>query len=480
MEMTSTRRAFLGGATALAVWPADVWGAPGKKGGAKPGKARGARPDAAPVWEKPDGTATDSVMVRRLCLDLAGRLPAMDEAKEYVRSRDPGKRAALAERLIASPEFADLWAMRFCDILRVKSEFPVNLWPNAVYVYHARIRSFVENNESWEHFGRALLVSQGSNFRDAEVNFFRATDRRNPAGWAEAVAQTFLGIAPQDFKGGMRAKFADCLSNLRLKSTREWKEEIVYADGADRRAELCDMLFLENRQSVADAFAMRMREWIFGPQAGRTPVKDAKICGVKDAVREIVLSPEYARGSVTGGFPARRLDAEILDDVFCALSGSGRNYQSPAPEPFTFLPPMRNTVCIEDGSVSSGFLSLFGRPARDTGLMDERIGETTSKQRLYLFNSGDIHRKLGRAAIPPWKMPDGSVNPFYKRPVARRIDDLYWRFLSRAPSGLEHAAIAELWNKRSNGGKNRKASHGEVMRDVAWCIVNSKEFLYRT
>ena len=33
-------------------------------------------------------------------------------------------------------------------------------------------------------------------FRDAEVNFFRATDKRNPDGWAEAVAQTFLGIPP--------------------------------------------------------------------------------------------------------------------------------------------------------------------------------------------------------------------------------------------------------------------------------------------
>ena len=473
MEMTSTRRAFLGGAAALAVWPADVWGARKKRGA-------GQSPSVASVWEKPDGSATDCVMVRRLCLDLAGRLPSMDEAKEYVRSGDPGKLAALVERLLASQEFADLWTMRFCDILRVKSEFPVNLWPNAVYVYHGRIRSFVENNESWEYFGRALLTSQGSNFRDAEVNFFRATDRRTPAGWAEAIAQTFLGIPPQEPDGGMRAKFAERLANLRLKGPREWKEEIVYADGPDRRAELCDMLFLENRQPVADAFAMRVREWIFGPQARRAPVVGAKICGVKDALRAVVLSPEYARGSVTGGFPARRLDAEVLDDAFCALSGSERNYQSPAPEPFTFLPPRRHTVCIEDGSVSSGFLSLFGRPARDTGLMDERRGDITSKQRLYLFNSGDIHRKLGRAAIPQWRMPDGSINPFYKRPVARRIDDLYWKFLSRAPSGREHAAIADLWTKRSNGGRNRKANHGELMRDIAWCIVNSKEFLYRT
>ena len=473
MEMTYSRRAFIAGASALAMWPADGWSGQKKSGGK-------ISSPVMPIWEHPDGTATDCVMVRRLYLDLAGRIPAKEEAKEYVLSKDPGKRKALVERLLASQEFADLWAMRFCDIFRVKSEFPINLWPNAVYVYHARIRSFVENDESWEHFGRALLTSQGSNFRDAEVNFFRATDKRNPDGWAEAVAQTFLGLAPTELPESMRKKFVDYFSNLRMKNTREWKEEIVFVEGEDRRKKLCDHIFLENRQAVADAFAMRVREWIFGPQAKRMPVSGAKICAVKDVLREIVLSDEYSRGSITGGFPARRLDAEVLDDIFCILSDSRRDYQSPAPEPFTFLPPQRRTVCIEDGSVSSSFLSLFGRPARDTGLMDERRGEMTSKQRLYLFNSGDVHRKLGRAAIPIWRLPDGNINPVYKRPVARRIDDLYWKFLSRAPSKHEHAVIAELWNKRSDGGKNRKAKHGEVMRDVAWCIVNSKEFLYRT
>lgn len=473
MEMRFSRRAFLGGAAAMAVWPSDVWGVVGKHGA-------DASSSVSSIWEHPDGTATDSVMVRRLYLDLAGRIPTVDEAKEYVRSDSPDKREALVARLVASPEFSDLWAMRFCDILRVKSEFPINLWPNAVYVYHERIRSFVENNESWEHFGRALLVSQGSNFRDAETNFFRATDKRNPNGWAEAVAQTFFGIAPFDLTAAMRKELAGYFANLRLKKTREWKEEIVFSEGEDMRVGLCDRIFLAGRQAVADSFAMRVKEWIFGPQARRNPVKGAKICGIKDAVKSVLLSPEYARGSITGGFPARRLEAEILDDVFCALSGSKRDYQSPAPEPFTFLPPRRHTVCIEDGSVSSGFLSLFGRPARDTGLMDERRGDVTSKQRLYLFNSGSVHRKLGGAAIPRWRMPDGSVNPFYKRPVAKRIDYLYWKFLSRPPSRREHKAIADLWNKRSNGGKNRKADHGEMMRDVAWCIINSKEFLYRT
>ena len=476
MEMTFTRRAFLGGATALAVWPSDLWGA-AKKGG----KRRSSLPPSVTsVWERPDGTATDCVMVRRMYLDLAGRIPTEREAKDYVRSSDPSKREALAMRLLASGDFVDYWTMRFCDILRVKSEFPINLWPNAVYVYHARIRSFVESGETWEHFGRALLTSQGSDFRDAEVNFFRATDRRNPEGWAEAVAQTFLGISPAYLDRKRKSAFASCLSNLRIKNTREWKEEVVYVDGIDRRPELCDMVFLQNRQAVADAFLMRLRRWVFGPSAPVKASADSRITGLKDALREIVLSPEYARGSVTGGFPARRLDAEILDDAFCSLSGSTRNYQSPAPEPFSFLPPERPTVCIEDGSISSGFLSLFGRPARDTGLMDERGSDVTAKQRLYLFNSGDIHRKIGRLAMPRWKLADGSINPYYRKtPQPKRVDGIYWRILSRPPSGYERKVVAEAWSRRSDGGKNRKASHGEMMRDVAWSLINTKEFLFR-
>ena len=437
-------------------------------------------------WERADGRATDAVMARRLFLDLAGRIPTKDEAQAYVFSGNPNKRESLVERLLASKEFADYWAMRFCDILRVKSEFPINLWPNAVYVYHARIRAFVERNEPWDAFGRALLTSQGSDFRDAEVNFFRATDRRTPEGWAEATAQTFLGIPPAELAPARREELAQFFANLKIKNTREWKEEIVYVDGPDRRGELCDRLFGAERQAVANAFQRCVRRWIFGPEPtpSQPPTTNYQLpttnyqLRLKDLLRSIVLSDEYARGSVTGGFPARRLDAEVLDDAFCTLSGTKRNYQSPAPEPFTFLPPERATVCIEDGSISNGFLTLFGRPARDTGLMDERGQEVTAKQRLYLFNSGSIHQQLNRIVGPPGKMPDGSLNPLYRLPFPERVNDLYWKFLARSATPQERQLVVRLW-KAQGGGKNRNARPFGLLRDVAWCLVNSKEFLFR-
>jgi hypothetical protein len=112
--------------------------------------------------------------------------------------------------------------------------------------------------------------------------------------------------------------------------------------------------------------------------------------------------------------------------------------------------------------------------------MDERGSDVTAKQRLYLFNSGDIHRKIGRLAMPRWKLADGSINPYYRKtPQPKRVDGIYWRILSRPPSEYERKVVAEAWSRRSDGGKNRKASHGEMMRDVAWSLINTKEFLFR-
>ncbi len=461
-DITTTRRHFLGGAALFAAWPANLLA-----------RERAAAAGDPSPWEKANGEATDSVMVRRLYLDLAGRIPTQAEARAYAASHDAHKREALVDRLLTSSEHADFWAMRFSDILRVKSEFPINLWPNAVYVYHARIRAFVEKDEPWDAFARALLTSRGSDFRDAEANFFRATDRRTPEGWAEAVAQTFLGIPPDRLGAERRARMAKFFTNVRIKDTREWKEEIVYTDGPDRRGELCDQLFGADRAEVAAAFRRRIRRWIFGPQAPDVP--GAAEFRLRALLRQIVLSPEYARGSVTGGFPARRIEAETLDDAIRTLSGDRRNLQSPAPEPFTFLPPARPTVCVEDGSISNAFLTLFGRPARDTGLPEERGTGVTAKQRLYLFNSGALHKQLGSiVGIPPKGQRDG-------RPFRERVEELYWKLLARAPSASEENAIMALWRQRGGGNPKRRPRPRPftTLHDVAWCLVNTKEFLFR-
>src|SRR5262245_6534334 len=55
---------------------------------------------------KPAPLADDATLVRRLMLDLAGRIPTAAEARAYVESTDCEKRTRLVDRLMASPGFA--------------------------------------------------------------------------------------------------------------------------------------------------------------------------------------------------------------------------------------------------------------------------------------------------------------------------------------------------------------------------------------
>nr|MCU0876066.1 DUF1549 domain-containing protein [Pirellulaceae bacterium] len=78
---------------------------------------------------------SDGVFVRRAYLDVIGTLPTAEEAAQFWEDPDPDKRRKLIDRLLEREEFADYWAMKWCDLLRVKSEFPIKLWPNAVQAY---------------------------------------------------------------------------------------------------------------------------------------------------------------------------------------------------------------------------------------------------------------------------------------------------------------------------------------------------------
>ena len=84
--------------------------------------------------------ASDAVFLRRLTLTLMGRLPGHSEVQEFLRDEEPDKRARWIKRYLASADYADMQAMRFADMLRIKSEFPINLWPNAVQFYHRTLR----------------------------------------------------------------------------------------------------------------------------------------------------------------------------------------------------------------------------------------------------------------------------------------------------------------------------------------------------
>src|SRR4051812_17267783 len=173
---------------------------------------------------------SDATFVRRVFLDLIGTLPTAAEAREFIRKTSPTKRASLVESLLARGEFADRWAMKWSDLLRIKAEFPINLWPNAAQAYHRFVYAAVRDNLPLDQFARRLLVSNGSNFRDGAVNFYRAVPSHEPAALARAAALVFLGARAEHWPAERLAGFAGFFSPLNYKQTAEWKEEVVFFD----------------------------------------------------------------------------------------------------------------------------------------------------------------------------------------------------------------------------------------------------------
>ncbi len=179
---------------------------------------------------EPAHPCSDAVFLRRVYLDVIGTLPTVDEARAFLTDKDPDKRDKLIDALLQRPEFADFWAMKWSDLLRVKAEFPINLWPNAAQAYHRWIRNALRTNMPYDRFVRELLTSSGSNFRVPQVNFYRAMQSRDPKGIARSVALTFMGTRvdhwPEERLAGMAAFF----TKVAYKPTGEWKEEIVIFD----------------------------------------------------------------------------------------------------------------------------------------------------------------------------------------------------------------------------------------------------------
>ncbi len=461
---------------------------------------------------------SDEVFVRRVCLDVTGTLPDPARVADFLRDERPDKRARLVDELLAREEYADYWTLKWCDLLRVKAEFPINLWPNAVQVYHRWIRDAVRTNRPYDQFVRELLTSSGSNFRVAPVNFYRAVQSREPPGLAEAVALTWMGARiagwPADRRDGMAALF----SRVAFKGTDEWKEEIVccnpaqrapfeavlpdgttakIAEGRDPRTVFADWLITPENPWFTPCIVNRVWAWLLGRgivhepddiRPDNPPVNpellrylQAELAGagydLKHIFRLILNSRTYQQSPVARGsqaaaetvfacYPVRRLDAEVLIDALDWLGGKGEAYESRVPEPFTWIPEEQRTIALADGSITSTFLLLFGRPARDTGLESERSNDATDAQRLFMLNSTEVYNRLARSIrLRRLALAAGGDR-------AGLIRGVYLTLLSRAPTATELAAAEQYWQVAGR-------DPNEATTDLAWALVNSMEFLYR-
>lgn len=140
----------------------------------------------------PSALCDDTVFLRRLYLDLTGRLPTPEQARRFRGSGEPGRRAALIDELLASADFADVQAMRWADLLRVEDK---TLDAKGVQIFYHWIREQVASDRPLNEFAAELIAARGSTYSSPPTNFYRAL--RKPEERAEATAQVFLGIRLQ-------------------------------------------------------------------------------------------------------------------------------------------------------------------------------------------------------------------------------------------------------------------------------------------
>ncbi|MEI7728410.1 MAG: DUF1553 domain-containing protein [Verrucomicrobiota bacterium] len=467
---------------------------------------------------QPSAPCSEAVFLRRVYLDLIGTVPTGKEAADYLLDGNPDKRRLLVDRLLQRDEYADYWSMKWCDLLRVKAEFPINLWPNAVQAYHYWIRASLRQNMTYDKFARELLTGNGSNFRVPQVNFFRATQNKNPQGVAQVVALTFMGTRaenwPKDKLKGMAAFF----SQITFKSTTEWKEEIVYYDasntnavmtgvfpdgtqvkfpaGRDPRAIFADWLINPKNPWFTRNIANRAWSWLLGRgiihepddvRSDNPPVNPelldylekeliAANYDIKQLFRVIVNSQTYQRTCLPktknpdveayfACYTLRRLEAEVMIDALNQVTGTTEKYFSPIPEPFTFIPDDQRSIALSDASITSPFMEMFGRPPRDTGLENERNNKSTTGQNLHMLNSSHVQRKIEQGKNLQYLLQS-------KNSIRDIANGLYLMILSRWPTEAESRSIAEY-------SQMGHATQREVAIDVAWALVNSAEFEYR-
>ncbi len=467
----------------------------------------------------PSELSTDSVFIRRVTLDIAGRLPTADESIQFLDSQDPGKRKALVDRLLDSEDYANYFAQKWTSILR--NRVVQNEPRGGNFLFHDWIRESLAENRPFDEFVTQLISASGDVRTNPAVNWqlkFKTMDER-----AEDTAQVFLGQRIQCAKCHHHPyekwsqedywRFAAFYANVSQKTgrrvytrpgtpqarnTRDNKFVMAAGLGAkplekdsadDARIALANWLTSSQNPYFAKMLVNRYWKHFFGvgivePEDDirkTNPPSNPELLSalekrfiesgfdLKDLIRTICNSSSYQLSANPNQFNKndkqsfskfnpRRLPAEVMLDSIDTFLGSKSNFRG--------LPAGTKATRIPDhGMANNSFLDTFGRPAGASACECERSDEITMAQCLQLLNSDDMYQKLGSSF----------VNEFARNPAfdsREKIKKLHLHAFSREPRPKEYNAY-EAYLKSTSPGKEDQA-----FQDIMWTIVNTKEFLF--
>jgi len=477
------------------------------------------------VWDKlerlriaPSDLAPDAAFLRRVHLDTIGTLPSVEEARRFLASSDPEKRRRLIDSLLERAEYADYWAMRWSDVLRVDTE-RLSAQGAAAVVRWLR-RQFLENRP-YDEFVREIITARGDTRAEGPAALYKVFD--SPEVLTRSMSQLFLGVRiecaqchhhPSE-KWGQDDYYAlaGFFTGLARKGLPTGAESILAAGGSelkhpktgqaipvralgaasvdvsrvpDRRQLLAEWMTSPDNPYLARSIANRLWAHYFGrglvepiddlrstnPATTEPPLVDLSRhlrelkYDLKAFTRTLLNSRVYQLSSEPNESNAsdeqafshaswKALPAEVLLDAICQTTE--------VPEKFPGWPEGYRAIQVWENRMPHYFFRIFGRPARASVCECERSAEPSISQALHLMNSPEIIAKIQSPGGRARRLADSSLTP---REI---VEELYLATLSRLPTDPEMARTLEEFAL-----SDRRAA----AEDILWALLNSKEFIY--
>ncbi len=467
----------------------------------------------------PSESCSDEVFLRRVTLDITGLLPSVEEYHEFIADADPAKRAKLVDRLLERKEFSEIWALKWANLLMVKTTNQLSY--KSMFLYSNWLTNQISNNVPLNEMVQKLLSSSGGTFSNPPTNYYQI--ERGTLKTAENVAQVFMGIRTQCAQCHNHPfdrwtmddyySFAAFFAQIGRKTGQDYRETIIFNSGGgevkhpvggrvmppkflggatpdvagkDRREVLVKWLASPENPFFATSVANRVWAHFFGIGIVE-PVDDirvsnpssnpelfealgAKLTGYnydfKQLVRDICNSRAYQRASQANESNAsdltnfshariRRIAAESLLDCLTQVTG--------VQDKFRGLPLGARAVQIADGNASNYFLTTFGRSPRKTACDCEATTQPTLSQALHLLNGDTISRKIGESKQLQESLDAGKT-------PAQIVELIYVTCLSRKPSAEEMQKLEPILAAESNPRN--------AVDDILWAVLNSREFLF--
>jgi hypothetical protein len=479
------------------------------------------------VWNKlerlgipPSDLADDATFLRRVYLDVIGTLPTAKEVHDFLADTRIDRRARLIDALLIRPEYADYWAMRWSDILRVDKD---SVTPQGAVAITRWLRKQFAENRPYDAMVRDILTVQGSTVAEGPAAFYKVLNTPEVVG--RSVSQVFLGVRiecaqchhhPSE-KWGQDDYFAlaGLFSGIQRKALPGGAEAILARGGtdlnhprsgkpvpakplgaapvdlskvADRRQVLADWMIAPDNPYFAAALANRLWAHYFG-RGLVEPLDDLRATNpatneplladlakhlrevkydLKAFTRTLVLSRTYQLSSTAlpgnrddqqnfSHAPYKALPAEVLLDAVCQATGVA--------EKFMGWPEGYRAIQVWDNRMPSYFFRIFGRPVRFSVCECERSSEPSITQALHLMNSPEISAKIRSRLGVARRLSESSKTP------AEIVDELFLATLARPPRDKERSLLQESFKQEDS---DRRAA----VEDVLWTLLNSKDFIY--